>query len=60
MDMLLEENLRLRKLSDRQGDQIAELQHRVNDLLRLVYGVKSERFLPQAIPGMQTLPFAYT
>ena len=25
MDMLLEENLRLRELSDRQGDQIAEL-----------------------------------
>jgi transposase len=58
MDMLLEENHRLRELSDRQGDQIAQLQHRVNDLLRLVYGVKSERFVPQNIPGMMTLPFA--
>lgn len=39
-------------------DQVVRLQYQYADLRRQTFGVKSERFLPQNIPGMMTLPFA--
>jgi len=56
---ILENEVRsLRKQNDKLQDQLARLQHQLNEFKRLVYGVKSERFLPLTVPGMLTLPFA--
>ncbi len=39
-------------------DQVVRLQYQYAGLRRHIFGVKSERFLAQNIPGMMTLPFA--
>lgn len=63
-EILEKENRFLRKQNDKLQEQVANvqeqntwLQHQIDELKRMIYGVKSERFVPHHIPGMLTLPF---
>ena len=52
LDIIKQKDIQLEKLSSR----ISKLEHQLEQLLRTVYGKKSERFAPVVIPGQ--LPLA--
>jgi transposase len=57
-DLLLE-NQKLREENQQLKSQIQKLQNQTEQLIRIIYGKKSERYAP-AIPGQTSLPFDIT